>query len=220
MDTFLSTKSQDDNKFIPSQALGAMGWYDEGNEIETPLSSIVSGATEVIAEAVNLVKETAGIENTSSETQTEANKLAIGGQTELNFKESQAKIEEQEKNRKETDRKKAFFQVLKDDQLKTQMAKDKMWFEEAINDMTSNMSTEEKNELLHLQADYTDNRNIYHKAELRRKIIEQRRKADQQQKAVSIPSPAKQPSALEGAFEGRSGNQGSGTANLSANAAG
>src|SRR3989344_1824528 len=43
---------------------------------------------------------------------------------------------------------------------------------------------------------------------------------EEQKKAASIPSPAKQPSAMEGAFEGRSGTQGSGSANLSNQAVG
>lgn len=211
MNTFLARKSQD-NKVNPSQILGGiMGGFDEiGFELETPIP-----ASEVVKEVGNLFfKDILGLEQ-----KTESSKLSIGGQTELKFNENQAKIEEDQKKKKEVDRKKTFYRALKDDQLRAQMAKDRMWMEEEINDITSNISTEEKNELLHYQANYKD-RSIYQKAELRRKIIDQRRKSEKQQKAVSIPSPAKQPSALEGAFEGRSGTQGSGTANLSAHATG
>lgn len=199
MNTFSTYKSQGDNKIKPSQVLGGtMGWIDEiGFEMESLVFEDILGL----------------------EQKTESSKLAIGGQTELKFNENQAKIEEQEKARKEADRKKAFYQILKDDQLRAQMAKDRMWMEEEINDITSNISTEEKNRLLHYQANYKD-RSIYQRAELRRKIIEERRKSEKQKFDAAIPSPAKQPSALEGAFEGRSGTQGSGTANLSFQATG
>ena len=99
------------------------------------------------------------------------------------------------------------------------MAKDRMWLEEEINDITANISTTEKNELLHYQASYKD-KSIYQKAELRRKIIEQRKKADKQQKETSVAQTKPGSSALQTAFEGGSGSQGSGTANLSSQAAG
>lgn len=119
----------------------------------------------------------------------------------------------------EIDRKKAFYQALKEDQDRAQRARDKLLFEEEINDIATNLPTEQKNRLLHYQASYKD-RSVYQRAELRRKLIDESKKAKEQEKQVSIPSPAKQPSALEGAFEGRSGAQGSGTANLSAQAVG
>jgi hypothetical protein len=174
------------NTIKPSQILGGdMEWSDEiGFEFE----------------------EILGLEQ-----KTEPGKLTIGGQTELKFNKSQA--EDEEKKKKEEDRKKTFHQTLKDDQLRAQMAKDRMWFEEAINDITSNISTEEKNELLHYQANYKD-RSIYQKAELRKKLIEKARNGEKQQKEIAIPRVAKQPSALEGAFEGTSGTVGSGIANF------
>jgi len=137
-------------------------------------------------------------------------KLAIGGKNELNGFN---------KNQEEENRERAFYQALKEDYERTQRAKDRMWLEEEINDITTNISTEEKNIMLHYQASYKD-RSVYQKAALRAKLIEQRRNAEKKQKEVSIPSPAKQPSALEGVFEGRSGTAGSGTANLSAQATG
>jgi len=73
--------------------------------------------------------------------------------------------------------------------------------------------------LLHYQASYKD-KSVYQRAELRKKLIEQQEKSEKQEKATSIPTPAKQPSALEGAFEGRSGSQGGGSANLSNQAVG
>lgn len=154
-------------------------------------------------------------------TESEQNgKLAIGGKTELNgFNKKQAELEKQLKQKEEANRKQAFYQALEQDRLRAQQAKEKMLFEEELNDITANMSTEEKNRLLHYQASYKD-RSIYQIAALRKKIIEQARLAEKQQKAAAIPSPAKQASALETAFEGASGKQGSGTANLSAHATG
>lgn len=116
----------------------------------------------------------------------------------------------------ETNRKKAFFQAIKEDQERAEKAKDKL-LEEEIGDILKDLST--KNRLLLYQAGYQD-RSIYQRAELRKKMIEEQKKSEKQEKAASIPSPAKQPSALEGAFEGRSGTQGGGTANLSAQAVG
>lgn len=216
MSTSLLSKSQ--NKIRPSQILGAMGWegFDEdSNEKESSLPSILGGLVgEVIKESANLFKqEVAGVEDESEENQENKNKLAIGGETELKFDKKQAELEEKLKQKEKADKKTAFYQALRDEQLRAQMAKDKMWLEEEINDITTNISTEEKNALLHYQASYKD-RSTYQKAELRKKLIEQKRKAETQQKEASVPSPAKQPSALEGAFEGTSGSVGSGTANF------
>lgn len=138
---------------------------------------------------------------------TKAEKFPTTGTIEFNKKKAEA------------DRKKAFYQALREDYDRSQRVKDKLLFEEEINDIATNLPTEEKNRLLHYQAGYKD-RSVYQQAELRRKLIEKGKKAKEQEKQAPIPSPAKQPSALEGAFEGRSGAQGSGTANLSAQAVG
>lgn len=134
--------------------------------------------------------------------------------------EFKKKLEHDQKDRAEANRIRKFNQILKEDYERTQRAKDNLLFEEELNDITINLPTEEKNKLLHLQASYRGAKSAYHRAELRRELINQRKKSEEQEKQVSIPSPAKQPSALEGAFEGRSGTQGSGTANLSAHATG
>lgn len=157
----------------------------------------------------------------SNGTETSQNgRLAIGGKTELNgFNKKEAELEKQIKQKEEANRQKAFYQTLEQDRLRAQQAKEKMLFEEELNDITANMSTEEKNRLLHYQASYKD-KSIYQIAALRNKIIEQRKQAEKQEKTASIPSPAKKASALETAFEGGSGTQGSGTANLSAHATG
>lgn len=190
---------------------GIPGLFEEGNfELETRVS-----VPEVVNEMGSLFFE----DILGMEKKEESDKLTIGGKTELTFEQNQAKIEKQEKDRKEADRKKTFFQALKDEQLRAQQAKDRLLFEEEMDDLLTNLPTEEKNRLLHYQASYKD-RSIYQRSELRKKLIEEKRKGDKQQKAAAIPSPAKQPSALEGAFEGRSGTQGSGTANLSAHATG
>ncbi|MDO8573127.1 MAG: hypothetical protein Q7R77_00035 [Candidatus Daviesbacteria bacterium] len=119
----------------------------------------------------------------------------------------------------ETKRKVIFFQNLKEDAKAAQEAKEKLLFEEEMDDIVTNLPTEQKNRLLHYQASYKD-RSIYQRAALRRKLIEDKKKTEDKEKAASIPSPAKKPSALEGAFEGGSGTQGSGQANLSAQAVG
>lgn len=176
---------------------GILGSFEEDFESESSLISSVAEEVKDIA------------------------KFSITGS--INFKENQAQAEqkqaEQAKSQTEIGRKKAFIEALKEDMARAQKAKDKLLFEEEINDIVTNLPTEEKNELLHYQASYRD-RSVYQRSELRKKIIEQRQKAAKKQKEASIPSPAKQPSAMEGAFEGRSGNQGGGTANLSNQAVG
>lgn len=201
---------------------GIPGLFEENYEKESFLSSVGKGIGGTLEDVSSLLTDITGAENkTLSEDETATNRPAIGGQKEINNfnNKSQAEAEKKLKQKEEADRKKAFYQALEQNRLRTQQAKDKLLFEEEINDIAVSLSTEEKNTLLHYQASYKD-RSIYQMAELRRKIIEQRRKTEKKQKEVSIPSPAKQPSALEGAFEGRSGTQGSGTANLSAHATG
>lgn len=139
-------------------------------------------------------------------------KFPSKGSIEFNAKQA----ETEQSRKQETDRKKAFYQAIKEDLYRAQKSKDKL-LEEEIGDILKDLST--KNRLLLYQAGYKD-RSIYQRAELRKKLIEEQKKSEKEKKAASIPSPAKQPSALEGAFEGRSGTQGGGTANLSAQAVG
>ncbi|MDO8576900.1 MAG: hypothetical protein Q7R82_01005 [Candidatus Daviesbacteria bacterium] len=189
---------------------GILGSFEEDNfERETSLfSTIAQGAGEVF-EVIT------GVES-KSETR-ETSKFSKGS---IEFNHAVRKeVSVEEKKKTETDRKKIFFQALKEDQDRAEKAKDKLLFEEEINDIITNLPTERKNQLLHYQASYQD-RSIYQRAELRKKLIEEQKKAEKQEKEASIPSPAKQPSALEGAFEGRSGNQGGGQANLSFQAVG
>ncbi len=200
---------------------GIPGLFDE-TEYEkesTLVSSVASGVASAISQAASGVFEVAmdigqNISGTESKQETNG-KFPTTGSIEFNKKE----VQNEQKAEAESDRKRAFFQALKEEQDRAQRAKEKLIFEEEINDMVTNLPTDQKNELLHYQASYRD-RSIYQRAELRKKIIEQQKKQEKQEKAASIPSPAKQPSAMEGAFEGRSGNQGSGTANLSNQAVG
>lgn len=177
---------------------GALGWLEEDYETETSLVSMIAKG----------VKET------------------VFSSGSIDFKNNpvqaeQAKKEQEQqiKTKERVDRAKAFFQALKEDMERARDAKDKLLFEEEINDIVTNLPTEQKNRLLHYQASYKD-RSVYQRAELRRKLIEEQKKSEEKEKQASMPSPAKQPSAIEGAFEGRSGGQGSGTANLSAQAVG
>lgn len=175
--------------------LGGMDFLDEG-EFERETSSAIS---------------------TVSETFSTTGSLEFSKPREDKVNAEQ--LQKLQKENTETNRKRAFIQALKEDMERTARAKNKLLFEEEINDIITNLPTEQKNELLHYQANYRD-RSIYQRAELRKKLIEQQKKTEKQEKAASIPSPAKQPSAMEGAFEGRSGSQGSGTANLSNQAVG
>lgn len=210
MNSFSSTK----NKIDPGKILGGiLGSFDETEyEKETSLVSSVKDFFGGVYEATADLGQTVIIAESKTETNGQVN-FSKNGSIEFN------KPNEDQKKQAEIKRKTLFFQTLKQDQEKAQREQEQA-LEQEITDMVAHLPTEQKNELLSLQADYRNNNSIYHRAELRRKIIEQRRKADQQQKAASIPSPAKQPSALEGAFEGGSGKQGSGTANLSAQAVG
>lgn len=179
---------------------GVPGLFDETVfEIEKPLS--IAGIFEAVTDLAQDVKG-------------EENKFPVKGSIE--FKKA---VEESEKKKESSDRIKAFFQALKEDMDRAQKAKDKLLFEEELADIVTNLPTEQKNRLLHYQLSYRD-RSIYQRAELRKKLIEDRRKEEKQQKAASIPSPAKQPSALEVAFEGGSGKAGAGQANISFQAAG
>lgn len=194
---------------------GILGSLEDNFEKESSFLSEVAEA------AVDLGRNFKGAE--SKNESNGSGKFSIDGS--INFKNQTQKLEESQKNlgqsqkeQKEVDRRKAFFQSLKADLDKVQREKDRV-FEEEINDIITNLPTEQKNQLLHYQASYRD-RSIYQRAELRKKLIEQSEKTEKQEKAASIPSPAKQPSAMEGAFEGRSGSQGGGTANLSNQAVG
>lgn len=208
MNTFGSTKS----KINPRNILGGDFGFFEDFEMEASVSSVSQAVGGVIKDAFSLGQDIIGVEPQSETTKTE--KFPSQGTIQFN-----KKVEQDQKQRSETDRKKAFYQALKEDQDRAQKAHDKLLFEDEINDIVTNLPTEEKNRLLHYQASYKD-RSVYQRAELRRKMIEESKKAKEQEKAATIPTPAKQPSALEGAFEGRSGTQGGGTANLSAQAVG
>lgn len=215
MNTFSATKSSDE-KIRPSQIIGgALGFIDEiGFEMETPsVSSVAKGIGEGFGDVFSLFTDIAGVEGKPEE---KPASFPSKGSIEFNKKEAavQKKLETKEKDAKV----RTFYRDLKDEQMAAQMAKDRMWFEEEINDITANISTTEKNELLHYQASYKD-KSIYQKAELRRKIIEQRKKADKQQKQASVAE-TKGPSAMNAALEGGSGSQGGGQANLSFQAAG
>lgn len=209
MNTFGSTKS----KINPKNILGGMGFFEEDFEMESSaVSSVPQAIGGVFKDVFSLGQDIVGIEPKNESSKTE--RFPSKGTIEFN-----KKAEQTQKKQAEIKRKKAFYQAFKEDQDRTQKAHDKLLYEDEINDIATNLPTEQKNRLLHYQASYKD-RSVYQRAELRRKLIEEGKKAEKQEKAASVPSPAKQPSALEGAFEGRSGTQGSGTSNLSAQAVG
>lgn len=213
MNPFLSTKS-DEKQTNPSRVLGGiLGGFDEiGFEIETPaVSSVAKGVGSIFEDIFSLGQDIVGMENKPvAETQ----KFPAQGTIEFN-----KKAQEDQARKKEAAAKRIFFQALKDDTQRGEQVKNRMLFEEEVNDITTNMPTDEKNRLLHYQASYKD-RSIYQRAELRRKIIEQRKQADKKQKEVSITQTKPKASAMNAAMEGGSGTQGSGQANLSFQATG
>ncbi len=165
-------------------------------------------------------KETSKVAGSIFEAITSLSKDIFPSKGTLEFtKPNKANEEKERKQKADAKRREAFFKALKEDMVRAKDAKDKLLSEEEIYDIISNLPTEQKNQLLHYQASYRD-RSIYQRAELRKKLIEEQKKAQDKQKKASVPSPAKQPSALEGAFEGRSGSQGGGQANLSNQAVG
>lgn len=208
MNVFANTKS----RINPKSILGGLGFFDEADfERETSVVSTVSkGVGEVVEAVFSLGQDVTGVES-KNETNGDG-QFPSTGSIEFNAEAAQ-------KKKAETESKKAFFQALKEDQDRAQRSKEKLLFEEEINDIVTNLPTEQKNQLLHYQLNYRD-RSIYQRAALRNKLIEQRKQTEKQQKQAAIPSPAKQPSAMEGIFEGRSGTQGGGTANLSVQAVG
>lgn len=206
------------SKIRPNQQVGGgFGFFDEiGYEMETPsFSSVAKGLGGIVEDIFSIGSD---LTESGSESKSEST-LSIGGQTEIDFNRRQTEAEAKLKQKDKDDQKKAFYQAMEQNRLRTQQAKDNMLIEEEINDISLNLSTAEKNQLLHYQAGYKD-KSVYQRAELRRKIIEQRKMAEKQEKQTSIPSPAKKASALDAAYEGGSGTQGSGTANLSAQATG
>lgn len=207
MNTSLSIKPK--NNTIPSRMPGAVGFFEEiGFEMETPpASAVVKGVAGTIEDVFSLVGEVVG---TESKPTVEPQKFSQGS---IEF--NQVKKHQKEK----ADAKRIFYQALKEDQQRAKEAKEKLLFEEEIADLVTTLPTEQKNELLHYQANYKD-RSIYQRAQLRIKIIEQRRKADKEKKEVSIAQTKTRASALQTAFEGGSGAQGAGQANISFQATG
>ncbi len=155
-----------------------------------------------------------GYEKEKSAISSEKGQFSTTGSIE--FSKNQAKEEAQ---RKEATSKRVFFQAVKEDQARVQQIKKQEQIEQEINDIGNNLSIEEKNRLLHYQASYRD-RSIYQRAELRRKLIEERKNSDKQKKEASVAETKPGASALNAAMEGGSGSQGTGQANLSAQATG
>ena len=121
-----------------------------------------------------------------------------------------------QKKQQEIAYKKDFYQATERDAIAAKHAKEIMMIEEEVD----SLPTTEKNIILHLQASYKGNKSAYHRAELRRAMMEQRSKAEKQQKQESMAAVSPKASAMNAAIEGGSGSQGGGQANLSFQAAG
>ncbi|MBI4036100.1 hypothetical protein HY383_04055 [Candidatus Daviesbacteria bacterium] len=177
MNTFGSTSS----KVNPKNILGGiLGGFEEDFETEASMvsSAAKKGVGGLIDAVMDLGQDVAGIEP-KKETNGEVKFPSKGT---LEFSNAQTAQAEQAKKQKEIDRKKVFFQNLKEEQAKAQREKEQL--EEEIDDIAANLPISQKNELLHYQSSYKD-KSVYQRAELRRKLIEQRKQADQQQKDES-----------------------------------
>lgn len=196
------------------------GGFDEiGFEMETPsLSTLSEGTKGIIGDLVSLLTENvAGIE--AKKGNSEQKPIAPRGTIE-EFNKARTKQEAQAKQKEIAANKRIFYQALKEEIARVENSRDRMIYEEELADIGSHMPTEEKNALLHYQANYKD-RSTYQMAELRRKLIEQKKNSDKEKKEVSIAqTQVKGKTAMQGIFEGASGSQGSGQANLSFQAAG
>lgn len=213
----LSAPAKTKDPIKPSQILGGIiGGFDElGFETEASLTSVTKGIGGVFEDLISLGADVAGVESKSSKT--EDGKFPSQGSIEFNPKQ-QAKAEKDAQIKEAAAAKRVFYASLKEDVARVQNARDKMIFEEEIADIGAHISTEEKNSMLHYQASYKD-RSTYQMAELRRKIIEQKKSADKQKKQANMEA-TKGKSAMQGAFEGSSGSQGGGMANLSSTSGG
>lgn len=208
----MNTFSDNKKKLMPWEVIGGpLGWLEERgleSDISTPVSQAATGLWEAVSGLVteNII---------AAESKDKSNgKLSSNGSIEFNKKQA-----EETKKHEEVDRKKLFFQALKEDADRAHKAKGGMLFEEEVNDIITNLPTDQKNRLLHYQASYRD-RSIYQRAELRKKLIEEQNKQKEQKKQETIKSPAKQANALDTAFEGGSGKSGTGSANFSSTGGG
>ena len=196
---------------------GIPGLFDDSDfELETPsISAVTQGVSGVFQDLFSLGQDIAGVEQKTSFQETPK----FPPQGTIEFTKAISEAQDDKDKKKEADSKRIFFQALKDDAQRAEQAKNRMFFEEEINDITINMPTDEKNRLLHYQSSYKD-RSVYQRAELRKKLIEERKMADKQQKEASIAQTQPKASAMNAAFEGGSGTQGSGQGNLSFQATG
>ncbi len=216
MNPFLSVKSGEE-KVKQSQILGGVvGGFDEiGFEMESPLTAAPKAAGSILEAVVSLSQDISGIETKPEELSAEK----FPPQGSIEFHQEVKEIAEDKKQKEVAANKRIFYQALKAEVARVENIRDRMIYEEEIADIGAHLSTEEKNKMLHYQASYKD-RSIYQMAELRKKIIEQRIRDEKEKKAVSMAQTKPQATAMNAAFEGGSGTQGSGQGNLSFQATG
>lgn len=193
MSAFSSSKSKIDPKNILG---GRMGFFDEtdfereSTIVSTVTSTVSSAVTEVVTQTANGVFEAVfGLEQEVTGKETETNgRFPSTGSIEFNNGAQTAQLQKQEEEmdqKQKTEKKRAFYQVLTADQEKVQREQEQKMWEEEIDNIVTNLPTEQKNELLHYQAAYKD-RNIYQRTELRRKLVEERKKAKAEQQEASM----------------------------------
>lgn len=183
MNTFGDTKSKNSN---PKNIFGGIpDLFDEADfEREgSAISAVASGVGGVFESLLSLGQDITGVESKKETNETE--KFPSKGSIEFNKKQIEAQAEQLQKQQAEINRKKDFYQALEKGRDKVQREKDQL-FEEEINDIAANLPTEQKNQLLGYQASYRD-RSVYQQAELRKKLIEQRKQAEKQQEEAEAP---------------------------------
>ncbi len=178
-------------------------------------SFIADGITDFLRESVNLAKDISGIHSESKPENKDAGKLAIGGKTEVNFNKAEAekrtaqwKIEKMQIIEKEIDRAGDLKEVAR----------------EAFDEIMGMSSAQ-----LAVEGDFNNksitNKDILKSVSNRVWVFAKRVTALLLQKkektAVSMAeTKSKSKSAMQGMFEGGSGSQGSGQANISFQAVG
>jgi len=198
-------KKEIKNPTNPTSVLGgAIGWLDETMELA------VRGQGAFVNEGPVRDQD---LEQLNQMPELKAGRFPSRGSFE-NFQESRALktdadlIAEQRAAVLEVER------IMKEPRARTQT---EFIQQEEIRFEVTGMSEEERNRRLHLnlslRKEHTSN--LYHEVELYRQKKAELRNLEQQEKNTQIPSPAKQPSALEAIFEGGSGALGGKTANLS-----
>lgn len=179
----MNTLTKSKSTINPRSILGGIpGLFEEDFERESSSVSITQTIGGVFEDIFSLGQDIAGINDEKKSNGTA--KFPPTGSIDFN-KNAYAEQLQQQAEKQKVDKKRVFFRALKEDQERALRTKEKILFEEEINDISTNLPTDQKNELLHYQASYQD-RSTYQRAELRKKLIEQRKQQKQEIEAKPI----------------------------------